>query len=271
MRPALLRLHRGLGLALAAFWLLQVATGAVLVFRWELDDALLAGSVAKADPAALGERIAAIERDGGSVIDVWATSTAASRFDIYYSAVDGADRVMRVDGHGRALRDSLDGEAIAHGGIFNTLTKLHASLLGGDVGRWLVAVSGVLLITTLVIGLRLAWPARKNRRRALLVRPAGVASARAHGWHRLAGLWGAALLLPLVCAGILLCFSEAIDAALDAKVPTPLTAPAAAGLAESRGSSSIPASRRAASSSPWRCRTASTTRDTRPAPRPHRC
>ncbi len=60
---------------MAAFWLLQALTGILLVFRWEIDDALVAGPSRPADPAALGARIESIARDDGSVVDVMAESS----------------------------------------------------------------------------------------------------------------------------------------------------------------------------------------------------
>jgi len=41
MRTVVLRLHRWIGLIFAAFWLLQAVTGALIVFHWEAEDAIL--------------------------------------------------------------------------------------------------------------------------------------------------------------------------------------------------------------------------------------
>lgn len=206
---------------MAAFWLLQALTGVVLVFRWEIEDALLPGLAAVADPAALGERIEAIGRDGGRVIDLWASSNAATRFDIYYVSAIGADRVMRVDGAGRLLRDADDSGLIAHGAIFDTLTLLHTELLAGEAGSWLVAASGLLLLSSLIVGLRLAWPRAAGWRRALFTRPAGARAARLFSWHRTLGLWAGLLALPFIVAGTLLCFEDGIRERFVDDVPLP--------------------------------------------------
>ena len=90
-------LHRYLGLLAALFWLIQAASGVAIAFRWEIDDALLAGPQAPIDASALGLRIEAIARAHGGVSSVWASGAVADRFDINYTGVSGVERVMRVN------------------------------------------------------------------------------------------------------------------------------------------------------------------------------
>ena len=221
MTRRLLRLHRSLGLTTLVFWLLQALTGTVLAFRWEIEDALLPGTAAAADLVALGARIEAIIHDGSRPGALWATADAATRFDIYYTDAAGADRVMRVDGAGRVLRDALDAGHFANGAVFDTLTLLHTRLLAGEAGSWVIAASGLALLVNLVVGLRLAWPAGGGWRRALFARPAGAPAARLYGWHRRLGLWLGLLILPFVVAGILLCFDHGLRERVDEEVPLP--------------------------------------------------
>lgn len=221
MKRALLRVHRALGLALAAFWLLQAATGGLLVFRWELEDALLAGSRAGVDSAGLGARIDDIVRAGGRPLDLWASSQAATRFDIYYVDAGGTPRVMRVDGKGQSLRDAVDAGYVGNGAFWDTLTLVHTGLLAGEAGRWVVAASGAILLCNLGVGLAVAWPRAREWRRVLLGRTAGGALARIHAWHRRLGLWLGAVILPFVAAGVLLCFEDELRGLLDAGIPVP--------------------------------------------------
>lgn len=235
MKRGLLALHRWLGLVAVAFWLVQAASGAILAFRWEIEDALLAGTHAPADARALGARIDALAGAGGRVADLWASSSASTRFDIYYADAGGRPRVARVDGAGRVLRDSADEGRFAHGAAFDTLTSLHAELLAGEAGSWVVASSGILLLTNVLAGLRLAWPAAGNWRRALALRPAGPRAARASAWHRTLGLWLGVVILPFVCAGILLCFETGLRRALGADLPPPNSGHIASGPATAAG------------------------------------
>src|SRR6185312_7710145 len=63
-RSRLIAAHRWLGLIAAAFWLLQAVTGVLIVFHWELDDAMLAGAHPKTDLPAIEARLAALAPSG---------------------------------------------------------------------------------------------------------------------------------------------------------------------------------------------------------------
>lgn len=212
---------------MAAFWLLQALTGILLAFRWEIDDALVAGPSQRADPVRLGARIDVIAGQAGGVVDVWASSSASHRFDIYYRDPAGTNRVMRVDGAGQMLRDGPDHELVANGGFFNTLTRLHSQLLAGDRGRWIIGASGMLLLTHFISGLRMAWPRGAGWKRALTGRPTGTLRARLHGWHRMIGLWAVFVAMPLASAGVLLAFEHEIETAIAADPAAPVASRAA--------------------------------------------
>jgi uncharacterized iron-regulated membrane protein len=144
---------------LALFWIVQAASGIVLVFRWEIEDATVPGARVPVDLIALGKRIEATTRERGVVSSLWATSAAADRFDIYYTDSAAAERILRVDGAGRVLRDRASDLKVAEGAIFDSLTAFHRSLFAGTTGKWLVGISGVLLLTNLALGLR-GWAGR---------------------------------------------------------------------------------------------------------------
>ena len=210
-----------MGLALAAFWLLQAFTGSLLVFRWELEDALLPGTRAVANAASLGARVESISRVGGRPLDVWASSQAATRFDIYYVDAGGEARVMRVDGRGRVLRDAADAGIFARGAFWDTLTLVHTGLVAGEAGRWIVALSGVSLLCNLVVGLRMAWPRVGQWKRVLITPVYGGGAARLQAWHRRLGLWLGIVILPFIAAGVFLCFEDTMRNRFDAAVPLP--------------------------------------------------
>lgn len=223
-RPLVLRLarpiHKYLGLFAAVFWLVQAITGVALTFRWELDNAMLTGPGAPLDIAALGARIESIENAGGEVGAVWSMNVAASRFDVFYADTSGEDRVMRVDGAGETLRDRSDA-AFAGDVFFDKLTGIHTKLLSGETGSWIVGISGMLLLTHLLLGVRLAVPRLKALRPALFMKPAGGLRARLYGWHRKVGLWFSVPAIVVVCAGTLLVFEDGIGNVVGAKIPVP--------------------------------------------------
>jgi uncharacterized iron-regulated membrane protein len=225
--------HRVLGLFMAAFWLVQALTGVLLTFRQELDNATLPGRGAPVVTADLGQRIESIQHVGGRVTSLWVADFAADQFDLRYVAA-GTERLMRVDGAGRVLRDGLENTPFANGGFFRTLTLIHTSLLAGDTGEWLIALSGVLLISNVVLGLKLAWPPAGTWRRALTLRSSGNEAARLYGFHRTVGLWVAVPLLIVFAAGVALRFDDDIESALGIALAPPPGAPAGSGITPAR-------------------------------------
>jgi uncharacterized iron-regulated membrane protein len=223
------KVHRVLGLFMAVFWLIQAVTGVLLTFRQELDNATLVWHGAPVVTAGLGRRIESIQHSGGHVTSLWVADFAADEFDLRY--VDaGTQRRMRVDGGGRVLRDGLENTPFANGGFFRTLTLIHTSLLAGDTGEWLIALSGMLLISNVAMGLKLAWPRAGMWRRALTLRSSTNEAARLYGIHRTIGLWVAVPLLIVLAAGVALRFDDGIERALGVARAPPSSAPAGYGI-----------------------------------------
>jgi uncharacterized iron-regulated membrane protein len=221
------RMHRVVGLFAAVFWLVQVLTGVLLTFRQEIDNATLNASPAAAQTAALGRRIELVQQAGNRVASLWVANFAADRFDLRYIDPTGVERLMRVDGAGRILRDGLENATFANGGFFRTLTLIHTSLLSGTTGEWIIAVSGLLLLSNVVLGLSLAWPRAGMWRQALTLslHPVRNPVARLYGIHRTMGLWIGIPLLVVFAAGIALRFDDDIESALGVVRPPPVAAP----------------------------------------------
>lgn len=209
------RAHQLLALGLAVFWLVQVLTGVLLTFRQEVDNFLAGGRDAPLSVEMLGRRIQALQAEGNTVTSVWVTNFTATRFDILYTDRARTERKMRVNGAGEALRD---GSAES---FFSTLTDIHTTLLVGDRGKWIIAVSGLLLFSNVILGLKLAWPRRGYWKKSLALRTSRNPVANTYGLHRTLGLYISLPLLVLVMAGILLCFDDDIAAALNAERPPP--------------------------------------------------
>ena len=215
------RVHRWLALGLGVLWLSQALTGLVMVYRWELDDAALAGAARPLDVAALGARIEAIEADGTrTVASVWTGGGVEGRYDLYVSGAGDARDIVRVDGAGTVLRTRASGA-----GFVPTAAELHQTLFAGDTGRLIVGTSGVLLLVTVLLGLKLAWPARRALwRPALWPNATRPGAARRYAWHRAAGLWLALPALLVLGAGVLLAFESTLEHWLEpAATPAELT------------------------------------------------
>lgn len=213
-------IHRYVSLVFAALWVFQAATGCLIVFRWELDDAGVAGSRAAFQAERLGARLDSLAAQPDTHISsVWSANDSASRFDIFYSHA-GTDRTLRVDGQGDPLRDRRN-DTLSDGNIYDRLSDLHMALMLGNTGRTFLGLSGLLLLTNIGLGLKLAWP-RAGQWIKALRRPRGKAAVPLlYGWHRTLGLWLAIPALITISAGILLAFDDGLEGLFKAAIPTP--------------------------------------------------
>lgn len=214
MKSLLRRIHRYVALTLAVLWLSQALTGLLMVFRWELDDAPLAGASARADVAALATRVTDIEtgQPGSKVVQLYATGGVLGRFDLYVRDAQGETTLVRVDGRGEVLRTRTSDDDPAGMGLIPAAATLHQTLFAGDAGKWIVGLSGALLFSSIIMGAVLAWPTRQGQwRAALLPRHARPGAARRYAWHRAVGLWLAAPALVLVGAGALMTIESPLE------------------------------------------------------------
>lgn len=236
LKKAIIPVHRWLSLTVAALWCLQAVTGVLIVFHWEMDDATVAAPHAMTDPVRIERSIERIAPAGSGrhVVSIWTSAGFADRYDITIEDKAGRDTVVRVAGNGTPIR--ITGPDARRGWI-DTLVVLHQSLIAGEIGRWIIGASGVLLFTNLLGGLVIAWPRRGTWSRVLRPSRHGAAVARHYGWHRAIGLVGALPALLLVGAGVLLAFDDGVSALMGA-VPVDMPAirgPVRVGFAQAVG------------------------------------
>ncbi|MDB5366654.1 MAG: hypothetical protein JWM77_2581 [Rhodospirillales bacterium] len=225
------RIHRTASLACAALWLLQAITGVLLVFHWELDDLALR---ARADPpldiAAVGAQLTELQQANAQdrVASLYASGGRTGRFDVLIERRDGTTDAVRIDGAGTILRSAPYDHDYFRAGLFQFVTVLHQTLFLHDAGKMFIGVSGVLLLSNLLLGLRLAWPRAGQWRRVLRPPALRGAVATRYGWHRALGLWLAAPAIVLVLVGCLLAFDDTVEAWLGADRASPTLSAAAA-------------------------------------------
>ena len=207
MKQAFRKLHRYLGLTLAAFWLLQTLSGALLVFHRPLDDALIGTSNLPLELSAIDEALNLIKRNspGTRVIEYFVTGGSANQIDVLVSVKNGHRYVIRIDGHsGEILRQTSWENPRSELGIFRFILLFHKQLLAGEIGHWIIGVSGSILFINLLIGLRLAWPPPNRWKHVLLPGKSKVPSATLFKWHRATGTWFAATGLIMALTGALM-------------------------------------------------------------------
>ncbi len=211
--PSLARLrsiHRWVGFVCLLFWFVQAASGVFLVFHREIDGWSLGDNDPPLDLTALDERIATITAErGANATSIFSSTGYSNHFDVHLEDdATGAVAVARVDGQGRILRERALEAPVWDGGIYLAANRLHRHLLAGPAGAWIVGVSGVLLLSNIVVGLTLAWPAGSRWRGALMPRRTRSAPAALYTWHRALGLWIAPLALITISCGVLLAFED---------------------------------------------------------------
>src|SRR6202042_1815478 len=138
-------------------------TGVLLVFHWELDDLSLNRTARALNVGKLGNSIDAMiaSRQFGTPTGVYWSAGQAGRFDIIVQQDDKSD-VLRVDGEGSVLRRRPWNHDFGHIGPFQIATYLHQTLFAHDAGKWFLGGSGLLLLSNIVLGLKLAWPRRRR-------------------------------------------------------------------------------------------------------------
>ena len=111
---------------------------------------------------------------------------------------------MRVDGEGTELRELPRDYDYPAPGLFQTAHDFHETLFSGDRGKWLLGLSGFVLLSNLLLGLKLAWPAvGQPWRRVLLPGVAGPPAAKFFKWHRALGVCVLVPAIVIVACGVL--------------------------------------------------------------------
>lgn len=215
LRRRVLTVHRWLSLGAAVFWLLQAISGVLIVFHWEINDALVPGEHRPTDLAAIERRIDALAADGSGVsaASLWTTAGYPDRYNLFLDVAEGEGRSIRIAGDGTELNAMPSSESTPMG----VIVVFHHELLAGETGSWIVTVSGLLLLTNLGLGLATAWPRRGWWRASLKPSSKGPPAARLYSWHRAVGLWAVAPALAMVGAGTLIKFEHSVGELIGAE------------------------------------------------------
>jgi len=210
-RAQWLRIHRTLGLFIAAFLFVQTLTGALLLYRGPAarmidpagmtshgsGPAISIGDVVKrADRALPGfhaSRLFAPEAPGGT----WIAQLSDSDGRTAYASVDPAGgAVLRAGGQ-------------IHFPVEAAL-QLHYKLAAGKVGEAIVALNALALLGMTISGLAYWWP-RNKPMKALTIRWSMSPQLVLRQVHRTLGVIAAAVLIIIASTGLLLILPELMD------------------------------------------------------------
>ncbi|RMX15268.1 PepSY domain-containing protein [Vandammella animalimorsus] len=230
MRPALLKLHRWAGLALAAFLALTGLTGAVMAWTDELDALLnphmlrTPGTPAQdaAQLLALAARVEAaqpqwrvtslplaLEPGQAAMLRVAAKPSADASTGTDASAPLGFDQLFVHPASGQILGQRQWGQwrggslAQARQDVLPFIYKLHYSLhLPGVWGVWLLGGVALLWALDCLWALALAFPSRKAWRKSFAFRWGAGGHKLTFDLHRSGSVWLWPLLLALAMTGV---------------------------------------------------------------------
>jgi uncharacterized iron-regulated membrane protein len=222
MRRLLVQTHRWLGLTVGLLWALQGFSGAVLVFHRELDriggPATAAGPMASLD-AMLGN---ATKAAGGSrIVRLSIVDRHRDLIDATYSDRTESPRSIVIDASTAQVVGARDMEPTTpfSGSATRWVLMFHMSLLSGRTGEIFIGISGVLLLSAAIMGLRVAWPQRRGWKAVYAFQRWRKALSRLYGWHRAIGLTAGLIVTTIALSGICMTFEEDLRPALARIVP----------------------------------------------------
>ncbi len=198
-------MHRWTALALGLHWMLLALTGLLLIFHREIETAWIGAGPAIEGPVRVGPALAsAREALPGRATRVLIQDAPVRALRVFIDVRD-VPHVVTIDaGSARILSVTpLDG-GMSRTGIIRFIYRLHQQLLLGHSGELLVGASGLFLLVTVIAGLWLAWPKRRQWKRALWPRIAGKPWQKLYALHRSVGLMvgGVVMLSALSGAGM---------------------------------------------------------------------
>jgi len=223
-RARWLRIHRALGLGIAAFLLIQALTGALLLYAGPVARMIdPAGMTSRAEgpPISAGEAIERADRamPGYRVVRVFAPDGDRATWFAHLRDDQGRTAYASIDPAGGAVRRA--------GGLFRfpveAALQIHYGLTMGRAGMLVVALNGLALLTMAATGLAYWWPKRKLAK-ALAIRWALAPRLVLRQAHRTLGVVAAAFLIILASTGLLLAIP---NIAAGGGSPAPLAAVAA--------------------------------------------
>jgi len=204
-RAAVLRLHLGVALLAGASLLLVSLSGAALVFRVELDDAVFGGPVRVPTGRARAPLPALLEAGQ-------AAHPRLAPLTLTLPERDGQPARLRLAGPaGEAVEVLLDpasarvlGSRWLERSPLHALRALHTELYLGGRGRFVVGGLGLLLVLQGATGLFLWWPFTRRLSRGFTIRRGRRWRVLGYDLHKVIGIVSLAFHVPVALTGALL-------------------------------------------------------------------
>jgi uncharacterized iron-regulated membrane protein len=217
LRKALFQIHLWLAVILGTFIAVVCVTGAIVVFRVEMNRLTTPGTAyIRAEPRRLplDDVLAAVLRhrpadmlhnvsmEAGTDVAWNVRTNSPNRHRIHNFVDQYRGKVVGVDDYG------LDGKPDVRTKFLQWMWDLHANLLGGKTGR---LINGFLALATVALslsGLVIWWPGRKLLRSGFTYLFGGSWKRQNYDLHKLAGFYCFALLGLISFTGAYFSFPE---------------------------------------------------------------
>lgn len=206
LKRALYKIHLWSGLCLIVFLLVQALSGAAISFRHELNRLLhptVAVGDASAPRATLDEMTTALARRFPEFEIERAMLPVEPIDPVWFRLISPGAVAPHF-----ALVNPHTGEVLKHGSIIafpcELALYLHANLISGLPGQFIVGVMGVGLLVLSVTGIILWWPGIGNIAHRLKVRRSRVRAVVLLDWHTLIGAYALVGFVVLAFTGALI-------------------------------------------------------------------
>jgi uncharacterized iron-regulated membrane protein len=211
-RATVLGLHRAVALLAGAGLLLVSVSGAALVFRPELDDAVFGGPVRVA-PGGGRAPVQALLAAGQ------AAHPGLTLVSLAWPEHEGRAARLRLERPGGEIVEVLldPGSARVLGSRWlersplHALRALHTELYLGGRGRLVVGALGLLLVLQGATGLFLWWPFTRRLPRGFTIRRGRRWRVVGYDLHKVVGIASLAFHVPVACTGALLALSAGVE------------------------------------------------------------
>lgn len=220
-RTKLITAHRWIGLTVGVLWIAQGLTGCLLVFEPELQRAalpplhqgpmasltLVARNAANVAGASV-QRIRALDRQG----DLLGAEYSDRRGIWHLVFVEAATgRVLETIGRDPEVPDRTN--------VWRWLYTLHVTLLSGSPGKVIIGISGLMLLSSILMALRIGWPRRHAWKTVWDIGRWRTPAQKLYGWHHAIGLTFAVMLMVLALSGAYMVFQVQVDRAAARLIP----------------------------------------------------
>jgi len=209
------KVHLYIALTVGFMFAFSGLTGSTLVFYQEIDT-LLNPQLTTVTPAiqraSLTEIITAVTATmpkDARLVRLYLPKHPEAAMKLKFS-VNQAGQVSSIDVMVNPYTTEVLGQRQWGGYLMSTIYKLHYTLLQGEVGKSLIGILGLLLLTVLLSGLYLWWPKAGVVSKAFSIKRGSRGIRFLYDIHRVVGVYAVVIIMVLAFTGTSMIFPQYI-------------------------------------------------------------